>query len=265
MSPTLSRIGAVLALCSAPFFAHADILGVSFSGRVLDVNSASAAASVVAPAGPSLNSLASDGTTYWSVGSFAGDLVTIDPITGAATSGPVLTGLADPTSIRGLAYFGGSLWAIQNTGGQTSVGPDSLYRVDPGTGVATLIGATGVSGMQALAADARGQLYGWDIGLGLMRVDSSTGLAVDVSSSAGALDIQALAFSGSGVLYGARDSLYTIDTATGLTSLIGAISGVGTPDLRGIEFTTAVPEPETWALLIAGLGFIGLRARRRAD
>jgi hypothetical protein len=262
MTATLSRIGAVFALCTAPLLAHADILGVSFSGRVFDVNSASAAGSVVAPAGPSFNSLASNGTTFWSVGSLAGDLVTINPTTGAASSGPLLTGLADPTSIRGLAYSTGSLWAIQNTGGQGSIGPDSLYRVDPLTGVATLIGATGVSGMQALAADSRGQLYGWDIDLGLMRVDSTTGLAVDVST-AGAVDIQALAFSSTGVLYGARDSLYTIDVATGVTTLVGAISGVGTPDLRGIEFTTAVPEPETWALLIAGLGFVGWRARRR--
>ncbi|HNB06360.1 MAG TPA: PEPxxWA-CTERM sorting domain-containing protein [Thauera aminoaromatica] len=28
-------------------------------------------------------------------------------------------------------------------------------------------------------------------------------------------------------------------------------------------FTTAVPEPETWAMLLAGLGLMALTARRR--
>ncbi|MBL8504667.1 MAG: PEPxxWA-CTERM sorting domain-containing protein, partial [Rhodocyclaceae bacterium] len=31
----------------------------------------------------------------------------------------------------------------------------------------------------------------------------------------------------------------------------------------GPEITAAVPEPETWALLLAGLGLLGFAARRK--
>lgn len=263
MTSTLNRVSALLALCAAPIFAHAGILGVSFSGAVFDVNPGTGAATQLAASGPSFNSLASDGAAYWSVEAFGGRLSTIDPTTGAATLGPALTGLADETSIRGMAYFGGSLYAIQNTGGATSIGLDSLYRVDPITGAATFVGATGVTGLQALAADSSGELYGWDVDFGLMKINSATGVATDVSASVGGSSdtVQALAFSGTGVLYGARNSLYTIDTATGTLTLVGAISG--SPDIRGIEFIAAVPEPEIYAMLLAGLGLLGAAAARR--
>ena len=34
--------------------------------------------------------------------------------------------------------------------------------------------------------------------------------------------------------------------------------------LAGAVFTVAVPEPQTWALLVFGLGAVALAARRRA-
>jgi hypothetical protein len=62
--------------------------------------------------------LANDGSTTWSVTSTGGRLATIDATTGTATLGAVLTGLSDEASIRGLTYFGGFLYAIQNTAAQ---------------------------------------------------------------------------------------------------------------------------------------------------
>ncbi|MCB2004742.1 MAG: PEP-CTERM sorting domain-containing protein [Rhodoferax sp.] len=37
----------------------------------------------------------------------------------------------------------------------------------------------------------------------------------------------------------------------------------GTPNSRLFVLTTPVPEPETWAMMAAGLALLGWRARRR--
>ncbi len=264
-TPTLraAALATLTALAAAPGVAQADILAVSFSGVVLDINSATGAASVLASSGPSFNSLAKNGSTLWSVETFGARLATINPTTGAATFGATLSGLSSATSIRGLAFSGGVLYGIQNTGGSTSIGPDSLVRIDTATGATVTLGATGVSNMQALAASSTGVLYGWDLAVGLMTINPVTGLATDVSLAAGGGDLQTLAFSPTGVLWGGRSQLFTLDTSTGVASFVTNI-GTGTVDMRGMEFTTAVPEPTTALLLAAGLAGLAWRQRRQA-
>ncbi|MBA5689859.1 PEPxxWA-CTERM sorting domain-containing protein [Rugamonas apoptosis] len=58
-------------------------------------------------------------------------------------------------------------------------------------------------------------------------------------------------------------------TATGASALLSFLA-VGTPAgvppfslLDGVSMTSAVPEPETWAMLGLGLGLVGFAARRR--
>ena len=63
------------------------------------------------------------------------------------------------------------------------------------------------------------------------------------------------------------------DSITGLDSLNVSFSGVDYSELKGdltidslgghLEITTAVPEPETYAMLLAGLGLLGFLAHRR--
>jgi hypothetical protein len=56
--------------------------------------------------------------------------------------------------------------------------------------------------------------------------------------------------------------LYSINLGTGLATFNGALSA----NLRGLTaapFMAPVPEPETWGMLLAGLGLVGMIARRR--
>ncbi|MBP6096162.1 MAG: DUF4394 domain-containing protein [Methyloversatilis sp.] len=56
--------------------------------------------------------------------------------------------------------------------------------------------------------------------------------------------------------------LYRIDLATGLATFGGALNA----NLRGFTaapFMAPVPEPETWGMLLAGIGLLGVIARRR--
>ena len=56
-----------------------------------------------------------------------------------------------------------------------------------------------------------------------------------------------------------KSKLITINTATGAATLVGTFNGT----INGLT-VAAVPEPETYAMLVAGLGFIGVVSRRRS-
>lgn len=210
---------------------------------------------------PDLEATPGAGTLFGTDASF-GNLIVIDPLTGAGTligfmgrqAVPALA--ADPTT--GVLYAGG--------GG----GVPDLYIVDPATGAATLVGDTGLGFGAAIGGmdfSADGTLYAavniaGDGGTGsdhLAIIDTTTGAAtvigpfgtctgVTIPSSGGGsctIDgIEAVAFDASGTLWGAlRPSsrnagalgLYTIDPATGAATFVAPIlDASGAPPSGGV-------------------------------
>ena len=62
-----------------------------------------------------------------------------------------------------------------------------------------------------------------------------------------------------------RDSYkYEIFGINGVLLTSGTVSGVGGPGTVTFDAPSLVPEPQSWALLIAGFGLIGTAMRRRA-
>jgi len=159
-----------------------------------------------------------------------GELVTVDPFSGAATVLGALTGITSP-SIRGLSRgTGPNLLAIQSSVSAQDPATDRVYSIDPTTREATLIGDTHLGGLQSLTVASDGTLYSWDCGgnpyasFGLLTINPSTGAATDVDPSDTydfKAELQTLAFAPDGTLYGiGSGNVYTVDRATGDESLL---------------------------------------------
>ena len=139
-----------------------------------------------------------------------------------------------------------------------------LYRIDLPSGVATLLGSTGVESIQSLAMSPSGVLYGFSInstGAGLVTINQSTGVATDVNPLIGDQNtaMQAMAFAQDGSLYGVGGgNLFQISTTTGATTKLFSLNA----DVRGMAFIP-VPEPATFLVCVLGLagGLLPLRRR----
>lgn len=199
-----------------------------------------------------LNSLSYDGTgglVAWS--STVGQGVSINAATGVGTLLFTATGIG--SDVRAIAVSGSTWYVIA----QNSV--DDLYRVDAGTGEATLIGTTGSTALQALDFDpVSGDLYAWDVDFGLGKVSTSTGAFSLVGSPTAPPTLQSIAFDSVGNLYGINTTgVYSIDKTTSATTKLttGSLN-----DYRG---AVVVPEPASMLMLSAGLAIV-LRRRRKA-
>lgn len=102
------------------------------------------------------NPLATDaaGSLYWMPTSGGVDrrVWSVDPVTGAQTAGPAITGLAGFIS-TGAGWLLGVLYVLDSAGGPGAVA--GLASLDPATGVGTPIGPTGVMALDALAGTLR--------------------------------------------------------------------------------------------------------------
>lgn len=130
-----------------------------------------------------------------------------------------VSNLTLPTTLYGYDFTADNLLTVGSIGGT----PNS-----PNGGVTTVIGNAGIvsSGSSSMGFDISGVT-------GLAYLQTATSANVNI------------------------DSLYTINLATGATTLVGAFPA----DFRDIA--VAVPEPGTYAMLALGLGLGALVVRRR--
>lgn len=92
---------------------------------------------------------------------------------------------------------------------------------------------------------------------------ATNGLSFDIGTGAVILPALALNNTGNNVW-----SLFAVSFTAAAASTTLTFTGLGISDsfgtsLDNVSVTAAVPEPETYALMLAGLGTIGLVARRR--
>ncbi len=222
------------------------------------------------PSGLSGLAWGSNGSLYGL--SAAGNLVTIDPVTGAETL-VGNTGLgADTNTFAGLTD--GALYALDNS--------NNLYSINPTTGAATLVGATGVPPIDS--ADFSSLLFS-DSLMG----DGSTLYVSEQIFGASTLSemfytvnpttaatttvggLPADSFVGSGYLGGsyylfsadANAPIFTVNPSTGATSF------VTNSQVAVYGAVNAVPEPRTLGLVLAGLLMISVlgykRKQRKAE
>jgi hypothetical protein len=242
-APNTQLVGVVFSSVNSPFYA---------------IDKASGSKQQIGLTGAlHLNSLAqnSAGVLYSTGGPFPTNrMFTINAATGLSTFVTFTFGGND--DFRALAFS-----ADDTLYGIAEGNPDSLVTINVGTGIVSVVGHPGIEGIQSLDFAPDGTLYGWDTaGLGLVTINPATGQVTDVNAAIGGdSSIQGIAFDSDGVLYGARQSLYTINLTTGNLTLVGT---GGLVDVRGLEFIT-IPEPST--LLLLGIGAISLLGYRKAE
>lgn len=209
-------------------------------------------------------------------GGITGAVVTIDPSTGAITHTANLTGLLETGSNKGLysiAYDNSTSTLFGNTA-------QRLYTIDPVTGAATFVGALPTGRVVGLGVDSGSNtLFAINQGVDslftlytLSKIDATILTSVVLANSC-ACDIAFDPLTNRGYisssffdvddnfLFAGLDALNP-DLAT--TTFLGQHGPVAAFGVNGLAFLgNAVPEPESWAMMLAGFGMAGCAMRRR--
>ena len=165
--------------------------------------------------------------TLWGIDNSTRELGRLDTATAAFTAAATVTGVPPGDTISGLAIDPRrGVFYVSATG----LGASSLYRLDPATGAATLLGpVTGYPAIVDIAVDCDGVIFGHDLSADvLVEIDPLTGAPTLVGSTGvDANFAQGMDFdNATGTLYawvrkaaGGTD-LMTVNTRTGLATTV---------------------------------------------
>ena len=246
-------------IADAGYFSPSGALGLSFNGREF-VN---------------LGTFASNWSLYDSSGAVAvaDSVAGTNPLSsisfGVGGSISVTTNLGsggwsllETVSIPSSGHVAVQIQLTNNTGAdatgvQWGVGIDADQGVPAGFGFDTTNEILGLGNASAVRATS---LDGWSLTLANTTSASAFNIAgyIDPFSCCSPVDPAAMLGAAQAVgNYGFADS------SINLAYDLGAIAN-GQSATFGYEYIMAVPEPETYAMLLAGLGLIGFSARRRS-
>jgi hypothetical protein len=208
-------------LVDIAFSSNGDLYGITFS-QLFKLDKTNGKSTLVGNLGTSLNSLvfSKDGTLYGA----SNGLYTINVNTGAATAVSNGNSGYGFSSSGDLAFVGSQLYLSSTPG-------DSLVQIDTATGIGSLVGNIGYSGVFGLASDNNVNLYGVT-GTTVIKINPLTGTSTALVN-----------YGGQG-LFGANGTAFIAEAV------------VQEPNVP-----SDVPEPATALLL--GLGSLGAYVSRR--
>jgi len=194
-------------------------------------------------------------------GPIAGSISVVTNLGGGGAGWALTETISIPTSGAQVGHVAVTINLTNNTGSdatgvQWGVGFDPDQGIPAGLGFGTTNEILGLAGSAAVRATS---LDGWAVTLANTTSASAFSIAgyIDPFSCCSPVD--------PGVMLAAAQAAGNYgfaDSSINLAYDLGAIAN-GHSVSFGYEYILAVPEPETYAMLLAGLGLIGFSARRR--